>query len=81
MNDDESLGTRLFVFVLRLLILLFGILFLYAIGRLVNFLIGGDIIKEEEIVIVHEYETEEEAAKARAAATRGKTSRQRTKEE
>ena len=33
---------------------------------------NGDIVMEEEVVIVHEYDTEEEAAKARAAQTRGK---------
>ena len=43
-------------------------------------MVGGDIIKEEEIVVVHEYDTEEEAAKARAAMARGKRQKA-TKEE
>lgn len=86
MQDEESLGTRIFIFAIRLLIIFIGLLFVYALGRLVTFLVGGDIIREDEVVIVHEYETEEEAAKAQAEESpakeaRGKRSKQRKKEE
>lgn len=81
MQDEGNLGKRLLMFFLRLLIIAVGVLFVLAMGRVFTFLVGGDIIKEEEVVVVHEYDTIEEAMKARAATGRGKKSRQHTKDE
>ncbi|KAG7351393.1 hypothetical protein IV203_010753 [Nitzschia inconspicua] len=78
MKDDEtgnSLSpTKLLVYVgLRVYVVLMFLLLIFALSRLVQMFVGtGDIVMEEEVVIVHEYDTEEEAAKARAAQTRGK---------
>lgn len=80
-RDDKNLGSKLFLFFLRILVIVIAMAFLVLIGRVISFLIGGDIIREEEVVVVHEYDTEEEAAKGRAAMSRGKKSKQRKKEE
>jgi hypothetical protein len=78
-TQDEDTGTtlspmRLLVYVgLRLYVVVMGLLLIYALSRLVQMVVGnGDIVVEEEVVIVHEHDTEEEAAKARAAQARGK---------
>eukprot|EP00934_Nitzschia_sp_Nitz4_P009185 Nitzschia sp. Nitz4//scaffold4_size323378//317749//319957//NITZ4_000718-RA/size323378-augustus-gene-0.62-mRNA-1//-1//CDS//3329553573//9175//frame0 len=68
MRDDENAGKRLVFFIVRLMVLFCGFLFLHALGRLAGYVIGGDIVKEEEVVIIHEYETEEEAKAAKLAA-------------
>ena len=81
MQDEDNLGKRMLAFFLRLLIIFIAILFVYAMGRIINLLIGGDIIREEEVVIIHEYDTEEEAARARAAQSRRKRSKQRAKDD
>lgn len=81
MNDQESLGARIFVFFMQILIISTFIAIMYTFCRAISFLIGKDIIKEEEIVVVHEFETEEEAARARRAAARGKRSKQTRKED
>lgn len=47
----------------------------YVGGKVLQLLIGSDYEIVEEVVIVHEHETEEEAAKARAGTTRGKKSK------
>jgi CBS domain-containing protein len=76
---DEDTGIalspmKLLIYVgLRVYVVIIGLLLIYALSRLFQMVIGyGDIIMEEEVVIVHEHETEEEAAKARAALSRGK---------
>jgi hypothetical protein len=80
-RDDDNLGGKLFLFFARLLIIFAAMALVFLIGRVLNFLIGGDIIREEEVIIVHEYDTPEEAAReARAATSRGKKSKQRKEE-
>jgi len=81
MNDDENLGKRLLFFVLRLFIIFVAMGFVVVIAKIIDRFIGGDIVKEEEIVIVHEYDTQEEADKARAAAARSKRSKKERKED
>jgi CBS domain-containing protein len=76
---DEDTGfslspVKLLVYVgLRVYVVVVALLSIYALSRVFQMLIGsGDIVMEEEVVIVHEHETEEEAAKARAALSRSK---------
>jgi hypothetical protein len=76
MGDDSSLSKIIFYNVVRLIIIFAALGFVFAIARILNMVIGGDLIQEEEIVVVHEFETEEEASKARAAGGRGKKKRQ-----
>jgi CBS domain-containing protein len=66
--------TKLIIYVgLRVYVVIMGLLLIFALSRLFQMFIGnGDIVMEEEVVIVHEHDTEEEAAKARAAQSRGK---------
>jgi uncharacterized membrane protein len=68
-EDEESTSvTKIFVYVgVRLLIVCTLLLFLYVLMKLAQLIIGTNdtIVKVEEIIIVHEYDTEEEAAKAR----------------
>ncbi|KAL3899024.1 MAG: hypothetical protein SGARI_006546 [Bacillariaceae sp.] len=77
-QDEETGDTlspqKLLLYVgLRLYVVVMGLMLVYALSRLVQMIVGnGDIIIEEEVVIVHEHDTEEEAAKARAAQVRGK---------
>jgi len=55
-----------------------GVLFsMYVSAKILQLFVGSDYELIEEVVIVHEHETEEEAAKARAATTRGKKSKQK----
>lgn len=77
MDDDENIGKRVLFFVLRLTILFAMILFIYTLGRLFNYIVGGDIIQEEEVVVVHEHETPEEAERARKAALASRGKRQK----
>jgi hypothetical protein len=79
MKDDDSGITlspiKLLNYVgLRVYVVVIGLLLMYALSRVFQMLIGyRDIIVEEEVVIVHEHETEEKAAKARKATlSRGK---------
>lgn len=78
MKDDDTgvalSPMKLLVYVgLRVYVVLMGLLLVVALSRLLQMFIGtGDIVMEEEVVIVHEHDTEEAAAKARAAQSRGK---------
>ena len=75
MTDEESSSpTSIIVYVgLRIYVVVMGLMFLYALSQLVQVVIGrGDIEMVQEVVVVHEYDTEEEAIKARTAQTRGK---------
>ena len=66
MSDDSSISKILFLNFVRMFVILIAIGFVLATARIFQKILGTDIIQEEEIVIVHEYATEEEAAKARA---------------
>lgn len=61
----------------RAIIILSGISFLFVAGKVLQWSVGdgtGNVIEVvQEVVIVHEYDTEEEAAAARAAQWSGKT--------
>jgi len=76
MSDDSSISKVLLLNVIRLVIIFVVCGLVYALARIVSVVLGGDIVKEEEVVIVHEHATKEEAAKARASLGRGKTKRQ-----
>ena len=77
MSDEANVSRRIFLFLTTLLSLFIAFSFLFAIGRIMNFVVGGDIIKEEEVIVVHEYETEEEARKAIEAEKKRKGKRQK----
>lgn len=77
MSDESNVSRRIFLFLITLLSILIAFSFLFAIGRIMNFVVGGDIIKEEEVIVVHEYETEEEARKAIEAEKKRKGKRQK----
>lgn len=66
MQDDNSLSKILILFVIRLLVIAAGLAIVLVVARIFQKIVGKEIIQEEEIVIVHEYATEKEAAKARA---------------
>jgi len=63
------LGIRMIFVVLLLVIIYVG-------GKVIQLVIGSDIEIVQEVVVVHEHESEGEAAKARAATTRGKRTKQ-----
>lgn len=71
MSDDESIGKMVIFNLIRLLVIFVVIGVVYAIGRLFQMFIGREIVIEEEIVIVHEYKTREEAEKAMKKTRRG----------
>lgn len=71
MSDDESIGKMVIFNLIRLLVIFVVIGVVYAIGRLFQMFIGREIVIEEEIVIVHEYKTREEAKKAMKKTRRG----------
>jgi hypothetical protein len=75
MSDENSVSKILILSAVRLVAIGGAIGFAYVIARLIQMLVGQDIIQEEEIVIVHEHATEEEAAKARNESRRQKKSR------
>ena len=79
---EEENGTKSPTQVLAYLgirmIMIVGVLFsMYVSSKILQLFVGSDYELIEEVVIVHEHETEEEAAKARAATTRGKKSKQK----
>lgn len=68
------IGVRMFV--IGVFILLF-----YSCQKIVQLVVGNnDIEVIEEIIIVHEHDTEEEASKARSQTTRGKRSKSTNKQ-
>ena len=72
MADESSVSKTVLFSLVRLLVVFVVIGIVLVLGRLVQSILGAEIVAEEEIVVVHEYATEEEARKARAAASRGK---------
>mmetsp|Transcript_3490 Transcript_3490/g.4124 ORF Transcript_3490/g.4124 Transcript_3490/m.4124 type:complete len:180 (+) Transcript_3490:76-615(+) len=68
------IGVRMFV--IGVFILLF-----YSCQKIVQVVVGNnDIEVIEEIIIIHEHDTEEEASKARSQTTRGKRSKSTNKQ-
>ena len=63
--DDDSILKIIIFNLIRMLAVFVVVIFIFAVGRIIQNFVGTEIVKEEEIVIVHEYETEEEAANAR----------------
>jgi hypothetical protein len=64
--DDDSFFKVLIFNMIRMLAILTVVGGVYALGQILERFMGTELVQEEEIVIVHEYATEEEAAKARA---------------
>lgn len=78
--NEEGTALRVITHVgARMLVVAVGLLVIYSFLRAFQLVVGTDVTVVEEIVIVHEYDTEEEAAKARAASSRGK--KQKTSKE
>jgi hypothetical protein len=71
MSDEDSIGKVIIFNLVRLLVIFVVIGVIYAIGRLFQMFIGREIVIDEEIVIVHEYKTREEAEKAMKKTRRG----------
>eukprot|EP00536_Pseudo-nitzschia_multiseries_P008963 jgi/Psemu1/297104/fgenesh1_pm.239_\ len=70
-SSSTATGGMMYVGVRMFLVVLF-LAICYVGAKVLQLLVGSDYEVVQEIVIVHEHETEEEAAKARAATTRGK---------
>lgn len=62
----------------RTVVILGCLVVLYIGAKVLEILLGGDIEVVEEVVVIHEHDTAEEAAKARAATTRGKRQKQKS---
>lgn len=71
-NSDSMSSVIIFNF-LRFFVVMVAMVGIYGMAQLIQKFIGNEIIVEEEIVTVHEYDTEEEAAKARRKESRSKT--------
>ena len=64
MQDDESI-TNLIVFTIARLIIIFILfMFIFAVAKIIQNIIGKEYVMEEEIVIVHEHNSTEDAIKA-----------------
>ncbi|VEU34939.1 unnamed protein product [Pseudo-nitzschia multistriata] len=70
-NDSSTTHVLMYV-VVRIVVVVVMMILCYIGAKVLQLLVGGDYEVVEEIVVVHEHETEEEAAKARAKTTRGK---------
>jgi hypothetical protein len=65
--NEEGTAIRVVSHVgIRMLVVMVGLLTMYSLMKVFQLFIGSDVTVVEEVVIVHEYDTEEEAAKARA---------------
>ena len=69
-SDEDSVAKVMMYTLIRIVVIFIIVGLVFALGRVLQYIIGTEIVKEEEGVIVHEYATEEEAAKARAAEQR-----------
>jgi CBS domain-containing protein len=64
MQDEKSL-TKVIIFnLVRMLIIFVFIMGIYAIARIMQSVMGREIVMEEEIVIIHEHTSQEAANKA-----------------
>mmetsp|Transcript_26281 Transcript_26281/g.72214 ORF Transcript_26281/g.72214 Transcript_26281/m.72214 type:complete len:200 (-) Transcript_26281:732-1331(-) len=69
----HSSVTRVLTYVgVRMFLILVLLAVFYVGAKVMELVVGSDYEVVEEIVVVHEHGTEEEAARARAATTRGK---------
>ena len=66
MNDEDNVTTVLIMTIIRLMILFVVIGLVYGLARIIQTIIGKEYELKEEIVIVHEYATQEEADRAAA---------------
>jgi len=72
-DNQNSSPTKVFMYIGVRMFIVMGVLWVIYVGaEVLQLFLGSDIEVVEEIVIVHEHTTEEEAAKARATTTRGK---------
>ena len=64
MQDDDSI-TNVIVFTLARLTIIFIVFgFIVAISKLIQKIIGNEIVMEEEIIIIHEHTSKEDAIQA-----------------
>jgi hypothetical protein len=76
--DGTKSSTQVLAYLGIRMLMIGGVLCsMYVGAKVLQLFVGSDYEIIEEVVIVHEHETEEEAAKARAATTRGKKSKQK----
>ena len=72
-NDSPSSLSKIAIYLGIRMVFVLGVLTMVYIGaKILQLLVGSDYEIVEEVVVVHEHDTEEEAAKARAKTTRGK---------
>jgi hypothetical protein len=74
-RDTDSASSIIVLNLIRFVALLVMMFLIYFASQILQKLIGNEIVVEEEVVILHEHESEEEAAKARAKITRSKKDR------
>jgi len=72
-NDSPSSLSKIAIYLGIRMVFVLGVLTMVYIGaKILQLLVGNDYEIVEEVVVIHEHDTEEEAAKARAKTTRGK---------
>jgi hypothetical protein len=74
-RDTDSASSLIVLNLLRFVAILVLMFLIYFASQILQNLIGNEIVVEQEVVILHEHESEEEAAKARAKNTRSKKDR------
>lgn len=74
-NDTDSASSAIIRNIIRFLAFIFLMVVIYVGSQILQKFIGDEIVVEEELVILHEHESEEAAAKARAKTTRSKKDR------
>jgi hypothetical protein len=74
-RDTDSASSVIVVNLIRFVAIFVLMFLIYFATQILQKIIGNELVVEEEVVILHEYETEEEAAKARAKITRSKKDR------
>ena len=72
-NNNDSTATQIVMYVgVRVFLIVLFLAFIFVGAKIMQVVIGSDYEVVEEIIVVHEHETEDDAAKARAGTTRGK---------
>ena len=64
MQDDESITNIIVFTIARLIIIFILFMFIFAVAKIIQNIIGKEYVMEEEIVIVHEHTSTEDAIKA-----------------
>ena len=72
LSDEDSISSALILNLLRIMAILTVAVFVVVVGKIIQRFIGSELYVEQEIVILHEYETAEEK---RIAETRSKEGR------